>query len=392
VRKTASTEATRPPFWRDIRVLRVLGQAVFVVVLVLFFRELADNLESGLRRQNQRISFDFLGRRAGFGISEGLDYSPNQTFLRAGIVGLWNTIRVSAVGIVLAFLLGLIMGVARLSPNWLLRRIAQMYVDVIRNTPVLVQIIFWAVAILGPLGPPTDGDRGMLIVSNRLTALAWPRVGEGGGVFWGVMAAGLVVALLVWRWRTRVWEQTGAPPYRYLGAFGVLLVSVVVGQVVSGGAVGMDVPHVEGRTVIGGVAVTAQYAALLLGLVVYTGAFIAEIVRGSILAVEKGQKEAGEAIGLRPGQQLRFVVLPQAMRIAIPPINSQFLNLTKNSSLASAIAYPDLVNIARTIINQAGGAFQVLILVMAAYLTLSLFISFCMNMLNRAVAYRGVRT
>jgi general L-amino acid transport system permease protein len=370
----------------------VLGQAVFVVVLVVVFRALGDNLEAGLRRQNQTISFDFLGRRAGFGISEGIDYSPNRTFLRAGMVGLVNTIRVAVVGIVLATILGVVMGVARLSPNWLMRKIAQVYVEAIRNTPVLVQIIFWAVAIIGPLGPPQDGAGGFLVLSNRITALAWPRLGEGSGAFWAVMAVGAVLAIVIWRWRTRLWQATGAPSYRFLSVIGILVLAGLIGQLLSGGALSVDVPEVTGNRVEGGAQVTAQYMAILLGLVVYTGAFIAEIVRGSILAVEKGQKEAAEALGFRPGQQLRFVVLPQAMRIAIPPLNSQYLNLTKNSSLASAIAYPDLVNIARTIINQAGGAFQVLILVMATYLVLSLFISLLMNILNRAVAYRGVRT
>jgi len=387
---TAEARASRPPLWRDVRVLRVLGQAVFVLAVVWVMRELGDNLTTQLDRQGRDLSFDFVGTRAGFGISEGIEYSPNETFLKAGIVGLMNTIRVSGFGILLATILGLVVGVARLSPNWLVRKIAQVYVELVRNTPVFIQIIFWFFAVFLPLGPPEDGDAGPLLLSNRIIALIWPRWGARQGAWWLVVLGGLVVAALVWRARTRRWERTGQPHHRFAIASLIVAGAAALAQLATG-SVRISSPSVTGLSVEGGLQVSASYGALLVALVIYTATFIAEIVRGSILAVQKGQKEAGEALGLSPFQQLRFVVLPQAMRIAIPPINSQYLNLTKNSSLAIAIGYADLVTIGRTTINQTGAAFQVLLLVMLTYLTLSLIISFAMNMLNRSVALKGAR-
>lgn len=387
------THAARPPFWRNVRVLRIAGQIVFVVVMFVVLRELALNLTFGLRRIGLDLSFDFLDSRAGFGIGEGISYSPNQSFLKAYIVGVVNTIRVAAVGIMVATILGSIVGVARLSPNWLLRKFAQVYVEVIRNTPVLIQIIFWWVGVILTL--PTIERAVSLgsvaLLSNRGVGVIWPRV-TGDTPTWGTfLLAGLVVALLVGWWRTRVNERTGRPHHRLLWSLGVFLAMAVVGYVASGTPIRLDAPEVAGRQIRGGLQLTPAYAAILVGLIVYTAAFIAEIVRGSILAVSKGQKEAAEALGFTRFQQLRFVVLPQAMRIAIPPLNSQYLNLTKNSSLALAIGYPDLVSVSRTIMNQTAAATQMLLIVMATYLTLSLSISFAMNLLNRAVTRKGGR-
>lgn len=388
----ATAAPTRPPFWRDVRVLRVAGQALFVVLLVVVAREAFLNLEFGVRQQGIDLSFDFLENRAGFGIKEGaLAYSPNESFFKAFLVGVVNTVTVASVGLVLATILGLVIGVARLSTNWLVRRIAQAYVEVIRNVPVLVQIIFWWVAVI--LALPVIGGGlslgGVVFLSNRGAAILWPRLGPGAGV-WGLFLLGAAaVAAGTWRWRARVSDRTGAPPRRFLFSAGAFLAVAAVGYAVAGGPLSLDVPEPSRFGYRGGVQVSSEYTALLLGLVIYTAAFIAEIVRGSILAVSRGQKEAAEALGLSPGQQLRLVVLPQALRIAIPPINSQYLNLTKNSSLAIAIGYPEIVSVSSTIINQAGRATQMLLLVMATYLTLSLIISVIMNGLNRLVTSRG---
>ena len=388
----ATVAPTRPPFWRDVRVLRVAGQAVFVVLLVVVAREAFLNLQFGVRQQGIDLSFDFLENRAGFGIKEGaLSYSPNESFFKAFLVGVVNTVTVASVGIVLATLLGLVIGVARLSTNWLVRRIAQAYVELIRNIPVLVQIIFWWVAVI--LALPVIGGGlsvgGVAFLSNRGAAILWPRLGPGAGV-WGLFLLGAAaVAAGTWLWRARVSDRTGAPPRRFPFSAGAFLAVAVAGYAVAGGPLSLDVPEPSRFGYQGGVQVSAEYAALLLGLVVYTAAFIAEIVRGSIQAVSRGQKEAAEALGLTTGQQLRLVVLPQALRIAIPPINSQYLNLTKNSSLAIAIGYPEIVSVSSTIINQAGRATQMLLLVMATYLTLSLIISVVMNGLNRLVTTRG---
>jgi general L-amino acid transport system permease protein len=378
---------------RDVRFLRVLGQAAFVVALVLVLREIFLNLQFGLERQGLDLEFEFLRQRAGFGIKEGISYNPNQSYIRAIQVGIVNTIRAAGVGIVLASVLGLVMGVARLSPNWLVRKLAQVYVEIFRNTPLAVQIFFWYFGVVLLL-PAIEGGVSLWdvgFISNRGAAIPWPRSREGAGTWLLFLLAGILAAWVVRRWRTRVSDRTGRPHHRFLWAAGTFLAFGVFGYVVAGTPIGVDIPEATGRGYEGGFELSPEFAALLIGLVVYTGAFIAEIIRGSILAVEKGQKEAAEALGMAPRQQLRFVVLPQAMRIAIPPLNSQYLNLTKNSSLAVLIAYPDLLFVSRTIANQAGRATQVLLIAMGTYLTLSLIISFFMNLINRAVTRKGAR-
>jgi general L-amino acid transport system permease protein len=228
-------------------------------------------------------------------------------------------------------------------------------------------------------------------LSNRGAAIPWPRSREGSGTWMLFLLAGVAVAWAVRWWRTRESEHTGRPHHRFLWAAATFLAVAALGYLVAGNPIGVDIPESTGRGYEGGFELSPEFAALLIGLVVYTAAFIAEIIRGSILAVERGQKEAAAALGMAPRQQLRLVVLPQAMRIAIPPLNSQYLNLTKNSSLAVLIAYPDLVFVSRTIANQAGRATQVLLIAMGTYLTLSLTISFFMNVLNRAVTRKGAR-
>jgi general L-amino acid transport system permease protein len=380
-----------PPFWRNIRVLRALGQSIFVILVLIVFRELFLNLQFGLDRQGQELNFEFLRQRAGFSIKEGISYSPNQSYERALQVGLVNTLRVAGLGIVLASLFGLVMGVARLSTNWLVRKIAQVYVEAVRNTPLAVQLIFWYVAVLLAL-PAIDGGLSLwnvAFLSNRAAAIPWLRAGDTFGLWAAFLLVALVVSWIVRRWRTRLNERTGQPHRRFLWSFGAFVAIAAIGYIVAGAPVRLDVPRFVERIYEGGAQFSPEYTALLIGLVFYTGAFIAEIVRGSILAVNKGQKEAAEALGLMPRQQLRLVVLPQALRIAIPPINSQYLNLTKNTSLGLLIGYPELVSVGRTISNQAGGATQILLIWMATFLTLSLTISFFMNLLNRAVTRRG---
>jgi general L-amino acid transport system permease protein len=230
---------------------------------------------------------------------------------------------------------------------------------------------------------------GVAFMSNRGTAIAWFRMEDGAGAWSVYVMAGVAAAALVVRWRTKINERSGRPAPRMPWAAGAFLVVSGVGFLLTGTPVAGDIPEVGRFGYAGGVQVSPEYTALLLGLVTYTGAFIAEIVRGSIQAVPRGQKEAAEALGLTARQQLRLVVLPQALRIAIPPLNSQYLNLTKNSSLALAIGYPEIVSVSNTIINQAARATQMLLLVMATYLLMSLTISAVMNALNRAVTRRG---
>lgn len=390
---SARSPAVRPPLWRDVRFLRFLGQAVFVVVLAIVLREAFLNLQYGVARQGVDLSFDFLDQRAGFAIKEGIDYSPDESFLSAFRVGVVNTLLVAAVGVVLATVLGLVMGIARLSPNWLLRKVAQVYVEIVRNTPVLVQIIFWWAAVI--LALPVIGGgaslAGVILVSNRGTAIPSARLEPGAGG-WGLFLLGAAVAAgVAWIVRGRLHERTGRPARRATWALAVFLAIAAVGFVVTGSPLDGEMPVAGRFGYRGGLRFSPEYSALLLGLVIYTGAFITEIVRGSIQAVSKGQKEAAQALGLSPGQQLRLVVLPQALRIAIPPLNNQYLNLTKNTSLALAIGYPEIVLVSSTIINQAGRATQMLLLMMGTYLVISLVISAVMNGLNRVVTMKGAR-
>jgi general L-amino acid transport system permease protein len=388
-----AASAARPPLWRNVRFLRFVGQAVFVVLLVVVAREVYLNLAFGVQQQGVDLSFDFLRQRAGFDIAEGIAYEPSESYLEAFQVGVVNTIRVATIGIVLATLLGLVMGVARLSSNWLVRKVAQVYVEVVRNTPVLVQIIFWwgTVFLAAPQVEDSWSLGGFAFISVKRAALPWFHLEPGGGL-WGLfLVAGAVAGAAAWRLRSRINERTGRPAWRGLWAAAIFSAVVLAGFFASGTPLRGDVPAAGEFGYRGGLQLSPEFAALLLGLVVYTGAFIAEIVRGSIQAVPKGQKEAAEALGLRPAQQLRYVVLPQALRMAIPPLNSQYLNLTKNSSLAVAIGYPEIVLVSSTIINQAGRATQMLLMMMATYLSVSLLISFLMNALNRAVTSKGRR-
>jgi general L-amino acid transport system permease protein len=385
-------EAARPSPWRDVRVLRAAGQVVFVVILVVIAREMYLNATFAIGSTGREFSYTYLDSRAGFGIKEHIvGYSSNQPLYKAFLVGATNAMLVGAAGIVMATVLGVLIGVARLSPNWMVRKIALVYVEVFRNTPLLVQVIFWYVAVI--LAIPRIEDSvsvfGLAFVSNRGAALPAIRSGADFGT-WSLFAlAALLVAAIVWRWRTRVHERTGGPHYRWLSSLAVMAVLAAAGYVIVGDAFKVELPELIAHGYSGGLQMSPEFAGILVALVFYTAAFIGEIVRGSILAVSKGQKEAAQALGLSPGQQLRLVVLPQAMRTAIPPINNQYLNLWKNTSLAFAVGFPDLINISTTMVNQAGHALETFSLVVGTYLGTSLLISFGMNIVNRAVALRG---
>lgn len=388
---------TKPPFWRDVRVLRVLGQIVFVALVALVLRELWLNLQFNYDRQGLDSSFDFLGSRAGFGIGEHIiDYTPNNDYLRAFQVGLTNTIFLVAIpGIILASILGLIVGVGRLSTNWVVRKLSQIYVEALRNTPVLVVIVIFYVGFVLALPAIGGGFKipGVFFLSNRGLAVLYPDPQSGFGTWLLILIGGLVAASLLRRSRVRIAEDTGENARQFLYPFLLFLAIGTVGAIALGGPVDLSAPRLNesGFGYEGGLVGTPELAGIMIPLALYTSAFIAEIIRGSIQAVAKGQKEAAEALGLRPMQQLRFVILPQALRIALPPINSQYLNLTKNSSLGIAVAFPDFAAVGKTIMNQSARSFQTLLILLMVYLTLSLTISLIMNIVNRLVVSRGER-
>ncbi len=391
LKASASTLAPATiPFWRDVRILRVLSQIFFVLALAVVAGFLYSNLQWALASRGMQLSFGFLSQTSGFRIAEGLTFEPTDPYWYAFVVGVVNTLKVISVGIVLATLLGLVAGVARLSSNWLIRSIASVYIEIFRNTPLLVQLFFWYLGVLRSLPQVSESVvmPGPIYLSNRGIALPWAYTTDGFSIWGYSMLAGLIIALAAYwlrRWQLRRAERPGFPLGWALLAF--------TGTVVSGYFLAPERPlrwevPVLGRfNFEGGIQLSPEFAALLLGLVAYTGAFIAEIVRGAILSVQKGQKEAAKALGLTPLQVLRLVILPQALRVIIPPLISQYLNLAKNSSLAIAVGFPDLFSVAGTVLNQTGRAVEVILIVMASYLTMSLITSLLMNLYNRRIRF-----
>ncbi len=363
--------------------LAVIGVAWFLVL----------NTVHNLSQRGIATGFGFLSTEAGFGIIQHLiDYNESSTFGRVFLVGLLNTMVVSALGIVFATGLGFVVGVARLSSNWLIARLATIYIEAFRNIPLLLQIFFWYFAVLRTLPGPRQslGAFGAVFLNVRGLYVPAPVFGEGfrfvslAVVFAAVTAVGLI------SWNRRRRRRTGRHFPAVPVALGVFLglptgVFFLVDTPLS-----WDIPYLAGFNFTGGLVLIPELVALLVALSLYTAAFIAEIVRAGILAVPKGQKEAAASLGLSPGLSLRLVVIPQALRVIVPPLTSQYLNLAKNSSLAAAIGYPDLVSVfAGTTLNQTGQAVEVIAITMGVYLAISLAISGFMNWYNRRIALIG---
>jgi general L-amino acid transport system permease protein len=342
-----------------------------------------------MQRANMSSGYEFLSSTAGFEISQTmLPYDPSDSYWRAFQVGVVNTIIVSVAGIVLATLLGIIMGIAQLSGNWLIAQIARIYVAVFRNIPLLLQLLFWYFAVFQKLPGVRDSIElpGPIYINSRGLGMIGPEFTDTTGVWLGFILGGVIIASAVGYWLKREQDRTGRQSPRLLIGSGIVLLSAVIGWfVVSPNPFTITVPEFQRFNFQGGMSLEPEFAALLLGLVSYTGAFIAENVRAGIQGVSKGQKEAARAMGLSGGQSMRLVILPQALRIIIPPTTNQYLNLAKNSSLAIAIGYADLFQVSRTISNQTGQTVQIIGLVMVSYLTISLTTSLLMNLYNRSV-------
>ncbi len=380
------------PFYRDTRVIAIIVQVVFAIVVVALLWYLYSNMMSGLARANLLPTFAFLSAPAGFPIAESvIPYDPSMTYGRAFVVGILNTVRVALIGIMLATLLGLVLGIARLSDNWLLRNVALVYVEIVRNVPLLLQLIFWfSLTRLFPRIQESIDIGGLLFLHNRGVTMAWPQTGSDFDAWMVWVYAGIVIGIIFYAVRRIQFIRRDRPgvalPYAILIALGIALIGFFVTYLINGvWPVSLSLPELQRFNFVGGITVTNSFAALLVGLVIYTAVFIGEIVRSGILAVSKGQREAARALGLTPGQTMRLVILPQALRVIIPPLTSQYLNLTKNSSLAIAIAYPDLFYVASTINNQTGQAIPVILMLMASYLSVSLLTSLFMNWYNRRI-------
>jgi general L-amino acid transport system permease protein len=375
------------PLWRDVRVLRIAGQVVVVLAVAILLGFLARNLVTAMGQRGLSFSFGFMDQTAGFEIGESpVPYRATDTYAQAFIVGLLNTLFISFIGIILATILGVVVGVARLSPNWLVSRVAAGYVELIRNTPLLVQLFIIYFAVLAQLPPVRESIvlPGAIFLNQRGLFVPGPQLAGTFGIWLALVAIGVAGAVAASAFERR--REAALRPSYQLGTVGLLtsVAVVVVGWIVLA-PVRFDLPVLGRFNFSGGLALSSQFTALLVGLVVYTAAFIGEVVRGGIQAVRRGQLEAARALGLSEGQILRLVIFPQALRVIVPPLTSQYLNLTKNSSLAIAVGYPDLFKIGVTMANQTGQPVPVIALVMGTYLAISLVTSLLMNLYNRRV-------
>jgi len=381
--------AARPPriaLHRNPRVRSVFLQALFVLLLFWFAWELVANARSNLATKGVISGFGFLDHSAGFDVSQALiPYSPTDSYRRLYLVGLLNTLLVAGLGIILATVLGFVIGIARLSGNWLVARMAGAYVELIRNLPLLFQLLFWYLAVLGTLPATRESISvfGAIFVNNRGVVLPRPILGDGANSVGLALLIALFAVWALWRWARRRQMVTG----KNLKIFwpGLLLMGLpLVALAATGFPIGFELPELRGFNFVGGWRVIPEFAALLIGLVVYTAAFIAETVRGGILAVSRSQSDAAYALGMTRRRTLRLIVIPQALRVIIPPLASHYLNLTKNSSLAVGIGYPDLFAVfAGTALNQTGAqAIEIIAITMATYLALSLVTSALMNFYN----------
>ncbi len=386
---TPTERHTAVPPWRNVRVLRVVGQGVVVLVVGLLVAFLLGNLFSAMGERRMSMDLGFLGTTAGFDIAESpIPYRATDTYGQAFLVGLLNTLFVSFAGIILATILGIIVGVARLSGNWLLRSVASGYVEIIRNTPLLVQLflLYFAVLLQLPSVAESIALPGSVFLNQRGLFLPAPALSATFVPWLAIVGLGLVIALGAGRIAAR--RTAAGRPVPYLRRAGLLsfLALAIIGWAAMGQPpVGLERPTQVGFNFAGGLALSPEFTALLVGLVLYTAAFIGEVVRGGIQAVRRGQLEAAHALGLTDGQTLRLVVFPQALRVIVPPLTSQYLNLAKNSSLAVAIGYPDLFKVGQTIANQTGQPVPVIVLIMGTYLAISLATSLVMNLYNRRV-------
>jgi general L-amino acid transport system permease protein len=377
------------PIWRDERVLMATAQVISAIIVIGALIWVGVNVLEAAKLRGLSLGFNFINDPAGFPISESvIPYDDSYNFGTAFLVGLLNTLKVSVIGILLATILGTIVGLARLSTNWLVNKIALAYIELHRNIPLLVLLFIWYFAIFNKL-PPAKGSLelpGPIYLNQRGLYLSWPRLTETGGVFAISLLVGLILAIIAWTTLRRLRERSGRSTYFAGVSIAVMLVSTVLGLALSKWQpLWIDIPVFEGFNFTGGLRLTPEFGALLVGLVMYTAAFIAEVVRAGIQAVNLGQMEAAKAVGLKPMQTLGLVIIPQAMRVIIPPLISQTLNLTKNSSLALAIGYADLFNVGRIMINQAGRAVPVFSMVMVTYLVLSLITSLILNIYNRKI-------
>ncbi|MCP4109831.1 MAG: amino acid ABC transporter permease [Desulfobacteraceae bacterium] len=378
------TPLWQDPFWRS-----VIYQIIVLAGVGMLGYYILSNTLTNLERQSIATGFGFLQKEASFEIGEPLiSYSASDTYARALVVGVLNTLKVSFIGVVLTVILGTFVGIARLSANWLVSRLAAVYIEVLQDVPVLLQLFFWYAIFYEVLPSPRQALSPFsgVFLCNRGLAFGVPEWHPAHGFMITAFLTGCVAIFVLRQWARQRQEKTGKPFPLFRVSLAILTVLPLVTWQVCGAPTRMNVPALTGFNFEGGITVSPEFSALLLGLVLYTAAFVAEIVRAGIQSVSHGQTEAAMSIGLRPGHILNLVILPQALRVIIPPLTSQMLNLTKNSSLAVAIGYPDFVSVANTSINQTGQAIEGIALIMLVYLCFSLLTSAFMNLYNKKMA------
>ena len=392
----------KTPFYRDIRFLKVFFQVIFIIGIILLAGFFYSNMLNGLRRQGIELGVTFLISEAGFELSEGIDFDPSETYLKAFWVGIVNTLKVSILGILCATVIGFFFGIARLSNNWLIRQIASVYVECFRNIPVVLQIIFWyAIMLVLPVVRESISFfdsifinvRGIYIPSLEGTAglIPWLWYLLSGIIMAIIIVLGLAAFRYFFQFRER--QETDRPAFisniifgaKWVAAPTFLIVAIAGWLLTPEVPFELSYPELQGFNFVGGMNFSPEFTALLIGLAVYTSAFIAEVVRSGIQAVVKGQREAARAVGLKESQVLRLVVIPQAIPIIVPPLTSQYLNLAKNSSLGIFIAYADLFMVGEIIMNQTGQSIPVFAMIMVVYLIMSLTTSAFMNWYNRRI-------
>jgi general L-amino acid transport system permease protein len=376
-------------FFNDPKIRSLIFQVLALALLVFAIYSAVANAVANLTSQRIAGGFGFLSNTAGFGISQTLiPWAESMSYGRAFVVGLLNTLLVAVVGVFFATLLGFAVGIARLSPNWVISKIAYWYVEIVRNLPLLFQILFWYLAVLATLPEPRDSLAlpGGLFANKRGITMPKPLFEAGSEWILFGLVAGVILAFAIRHWAHRRQEKTGQQFPVALTMAGLIIGLPLLAYLAAGAPVGLDRPELGRFNLRGGMTIIPEFLALTVALVAYTAAFIAEIVRAGIQAVSHGQTEAGRSLGLSEGRILNLIVIPQALRVIVPPLTSQYLNLTKNSSLAVSIGYPDLVSVGGTILNQTGQAVEVIALWMGCYLSISIVTSLFMNWYNRRIA------
>ncbi len=380
--------------WRvGVRLRDVLAQILVALVLFMAVYWLVSNVISNLERQNIASGFGFFNERAGFGINQTLiDYNEDNSYGRVLAVGLLNTLLVSVLGIGAASFLGFFIGIGRLSQNWLISKLAMVYIEIFRNVPLLLQIMFWYFGVLRNLPVPRQSFNFSEVVFLNNRGFMLPAIQAAAGAVWYLLAVIVGVGAFFWfkRRARQMLVATGNIGSVWRPTSTLFLLALLTAYLIAGVPFQFDIPVLRGFNFRGGISVIPEFVALLLALSLYTASFIAEIVRAGIASVDRGQREAAAAMGLTGSQALNLVIVPQALRVIIPPLTSQYLNLTKNSSLAVAIAYPDIVSVfAGTTLTQVGQAVEIILVTMLIYLSLSLLTSLVMNWYNARIALVG---